>query len=378
MLDRLLGGGKTHSVRGWIAPLAVAVAVTGLAMRSWNAGGELLAFILGPLWILLSPWLVVAVVHIVVHNRSARGHLPPRQLIAAALLSDAAFMSALLLQWEVTTESGPLSSVGETLTLASVLSVAFQPGPEARLLGDYQVSPPSWLSRDASNGLVWLLALALSWALLLTPPLASWRRAATIAFALIAVLPTLVVLAASVSVAAESLAQESASVRAAGGRVPTRCGSQNEPVPISAPPYHDFGRSPVFFAHGVGPTNLLTLERRDRDLALHGLGSAAGAGVGDVHIAFTVVSDTPGPVNVRIVDESSSASLDLRDDPRHDGPNDGGFLNPAHQFIAASLDTQPREFEHYLRLVAFPHAGCYRIEAMWLSGSWSIPLAVGE
>ena len=351
--------------RGWVraayigAYLSAAIVAVLLAIlvRIQVPGGNLFLFSI--------PYLLLFLVHLRVHWKVAQK--PPQvPILAAGILSHVALVCAFLLQWDRDIFS---HGQGGEMVLAAVIRSPYLEGPPSWW-------PPAWW--PSFDGHEFLVPLIGSWVVLRgwRPPesglLYLWGTAFT------AAIPATVVAALTASMISGIVVGESAALRAAGGLPPGTCGKVAVPRIRSSSSLADgaFGAAPVWLDDRVEPSSVMRLEARSGDLALHGLGSLLRTHPGPFATTWFVTPGTEGPIEISLTETSSGESISIRQ--LNGAP--GGRIDPAHPDYRQAGKTYGfvGDYDLFYRYVYANRSGCYELKASWPSGSWSIPLAIGE
>jgi hypothetical protein len=327
-----------------LTTVAAVAAVTALVLRATNSGWGLLIFGLG--------YLLLCIVHVVVHRRAARSSPLSWGFIAAVAASNLALICAFLLQWDAG-DSSP------ELTLATVFRPANSPGA------------PLWM--DERSNLALLVPIA-TWPLLF----AAARSGAVVAAAgivssLLALSLLAVVALVMVSIASESARYPANLVDAAGGPPPANCGSTEASLlrPGSPAPLAGSGARPVWVWRGE------KMELRADDLLIGNLGSAIRYDHGRVYVNWLVEPTFAAPVMVRIVEASTKIAV-MSSWKGRARVTTQTLSGEAPKFQAFDVSRTTATWMSYYIAYYFERAGCYELEAESSAGMWRIPLAAGQ
>jgi hypothetical protein len=145
------------------------------------------------------------------------------------------------------------------------------------------------------------------------------------------------------------------------------------PTPTSTPPGVQgtwVGVSPFWLGPYLKRDPNLSVWRYATNLPLKGKNGWA------VKIIWLVARTIPGPARVSIADFASRRPLSITIGGSYTNRSTAPLLDPARP---SHPDVPSKPYTHeWGSYVVFPRAGCYRVEAQWPQGSWSLVFSFGR
>lgn len=333
-----------RDLRAKLTWLALAVALVAIVIRAQNSGWAFLLF--GPIYV------VIGIVHVIVHRRVSLAPRFGRTMIAAVALSHVSLLAAPLLQSDFGDSSGT------TLTIEQLLPKAY-----SRDLRENFPRP---------NDFLLFVPVVMSWvALTLSARDARAAVAALAAAGVATALPLLLVGAVVIELVQASNALQSQLTTAARGAPPTSCGSTSVPrLQSSQNGYADgsFGEAPVWLKN-------YPFTARAGDIVMQKLGSAVASGKG-VFTTWFVKVDFMQPITVQLVDRATGDPV--RASPGLRAAAAGSQAVRFDPYEVNPVTGVTRNFREHTATFFLPRAGCYIVKTTWEGGGWLLSLAAGE